>query len=61
MVSSCLMNNYDTKNYLSFNHPHQKKLEKFLKSLLKIKFKKINYGIDGCSAPQYCFKIKRYK
>ena len=40
MLSSCLMNNYSIKDYLNFNHPHQKKLERFLKSFL-IKIKKL--------------------
>ena len=58
MITSCIMNNYNTKNYLEFNHPHQIKIreifEKFSGNKINIK----NYGIDGCSAPQYSFKIK---
>ena len=36
----------------------KKALEKFFQFLQKIIFQKKNYGIDGCSAPQYAFKIK---
>ena len=58
MVSSCLMNNYDTKNYLSFSHPHQETIRKTFEKFIGNKIKKNQYGIDGCSAPQYCFKIE---
>lgn len=58
MLTSCKMNDFKIKNYLSFDHPHQVKIrdvfEKFSGEKLKIK----NFGIDGCSAPQYSFKIK---
>ena len=58
MISSCLVNNYNTKNYLDFNHPHQIKIREIFEKFSQIKISKENYGIDGCSAPQYSFKIK---
>ena len=57
MISSCIINNYDTKNYLKFDHPHQIKIREVFKKFSEKKIKKVNYGIDGCSAPQYSFKI----
>ena len=58
MISSCLINKHNTNNYLNFNHPHQIRIrnvfEKFINKKIKIK----DFGIDGCSAPQYSFKIK---
>ena len=56
MITSCIMKNYEIKNYLNFDYPHQIEIRKYLKNFLK-KIKKINYGVDGCSAPQYSFKI----
>ena len=58
MLTTCLANNYNDKNYLDFNHPHQKSIRKIFEKFNNKKIKKNNYGIDGCSAPQYSFKIK---
>tara|TARA_A100001011_G_scaffold400637_1_gene517032 strand:- start:2456 stop:3448 length:993 start_codon:yes stop_codon:yes gene_type:complete len=58
MLTTCLANNYNEKNYLDFNHPHQKSIRKIFEKFNNKKIKKNNYGIDGCSAPQYSFKIK---
>jgi len=58
MLSSCLMNNYSIKDYLNFNHPHQIKIREIFEKFSETKFKKINFGIDGCSAPQYSFKLE---
>jgi len=59
MLTSCIVNNFPIKNYLDFNHPHQinirKVFSKFTEDSIPIK----NYGIDGCSAPQYAFTIKK--
>ncbi len=58
MITSCLVNNYNIKNYLNFDHPHQVKIRTVFEKFIKKKISKNNYGIDGCSAPQYSFKIK---
>ena len=58
MITSCLKNSYDIKNYLDFNHPHQKNIRKIFNKFSNTKITKKNSGIDGCSAPQYAFKIK---
>ena len=39
----------ETTNYISYNHPVQKEIFKYLKRLMGKD--KIPYGIDGCSAP----------
>ncbi len=57
MISTCLMKNYKTKNYLKLDHPHQKNIRKIFEKFSGKKIQKKNYGIDGCSAPQYSFKI----
>ena len=57
MVSSCLLNKYNTNNYLSFKHPHQIKIRKIFEKFSETKIKPLSYGIDGCSAPQYSFRI----
>ncbi len=58
MLSSCIANRYNTKKYLNFNHKHQSSIRKIFEKFTKTKINKNNYGIDGCSAPQYCFMIK---
>ena len=58
MITSCLINNYNLNSYLAFEHPHQKKIRKIFEKFSNTKIKKENYGIDGCSAPQYSFQIK---
>ncbi len=58
MLSSCLAHNYPIKNYLSFDHPHQKNIREIFTIFTEKKILQKNYGIDGCSAPQYAFKIK---
>ncbi len=57
MITSCLMNNYSKKNYLDFNHPHQIQIRKVFEIFANTKITSANFGIDGCSAPQYSFKI----
>ena len=57
MISSCLVKNYSTNNYLDFNHPHQQKIRNVFENFSNTKILKKNYGIDGCSAPQYAFKM----
>ncbi len=58
MITSCIVNNLDTKNYLSFKHPHQKRIRKVFERFSGKKIIKKNYAVDGCSAPQYSFQIK---
>ena len=56
MISSCLMHNYNLSSYLEFDHPHQINIRKIFEKFSE-KNKQKNYGIDGCSAPQYSFRI----
>ena len=58
MLTSCIANNYSIKNYVDFNHPHQKNIRKIFTKFMESKISRQNYGIDGCSAPQYAFTIK---
>ena len=58
MLSSCIINKYSIKNYVDFDHPHQKKIRSVFSKFTENKIMKKDYGIDGCSAPQYGFKIK---
>ena len=57
MLSCCLVNNYPIDNYLEFDHPHQNNIRNIFNKFTESKIIKKNYGIDGCSAPQYAFKI----
>ncbi len=58
MITSCIINNYSTKNYLKLNHPHQLNIRRIFEKFSNNKISIKNYGIDGCSAPQYSFKMK---
>ena len=57
MITSCKMNKYNIHEYLDFHHPHQKEIRKIFEKFSNKKITKKNYGVDGCSAPQYSFKI----
>lgn len=57
MLTTCLFNKFSTENYLDFNHPHQLAIRRVFESFSNKKIKQKNFGIDGCSAPQYSFRI----
>ena len=59
MLTSCIVNDFPIKNYLDFNHPHQKNIREVFAKFTEHKISKKNYGIDGCSAPQYAFTIEK--
>ena len=58
MLTSCLVNNHSITNYLNYNHVHQKNIRKIFNKFTETKLSKKNFSLDGCSAPQYSFKIK---
>ena len=58
MLTSCLINNQSITNYLDYNHVHQKNIRKIFNKFTESKLSKKNFSLDGCSAPQYSFKIK---
>ena len=58
MLTSCLVNNQSINNYLDYNHTHQKNIRKVFNKFTEAKLSKKNFSLDGCSAPQYSFKIK---
>ena len=58
MLTSCLVNNHSITNYLNYNHAHQKNIRKIFNKFTETKLSKKNLSLDGCSAPQYSFKIK---
>ena len=59
MLTSCIVNNFPIKNYVDFDHPHQKNIRKVFSKFTEDVISKKNYGIDGCSAPQYSFTIEK--
>ena len=59
MLTSCIVNNFPIKNYVDFDHPHQKNIRKVFSKFTEDTISKKNYGIDGCSAPQYAFTIEK--
>ena len=58
MISGCKASNLNIGNYLNINHPYQKKIRQCLEYFTECKIKKIQKGIDGCSAPQYSFPLE---
>ena len=58
MLTSCLVNNQSIKDYLDYNHIHQKNIRKIFNKFTETKLLNKNFSLDGCSAPQYSFKIK---
>ena len=58
MISGCLAEGIDIKDYTEMNHPYQVKIRKYLEYFTESKIKKIQKGVDGCSAPQYAFPLK---
>ncbi len=58
MLTSCLVNNHSITNYLDYNHAHQKNIRVIFNKFTESKLSKKNFSLDGCSAPQYSFKIK---
>ena len=58
MLTSCLANSHSIEDYLSYNHTHQKNIRKIFNKFTETKLSKKNFSLDGCSAPQYSFKIK---
>ena len=58
MLTSCLVNNRSITNYLDYDHIHQKNIRKVFNKFTESKILKKNFSLDGCSAPQYSFKIK---
>ena len=58
-IDSCIVNNFPIKNYVDFEHPHQINIRKVFSKFTEDNISKKNYGIDGCSAPQYAFTIKK--
>ena len=58
MISGCLVNKFEIKDYIGINHPYQKLIRDCLEIFTEKKINKIQYGVDGCSAPQYAFPLK---
>lgn len=46
-----------TKNYVSFSHPVQQKINEAIAKLCHIKLSDISFGIDGCSIPAPCLPL----
>jgi len=57
MISGCMANKMNIKNYINLDHPYQKLIRNVLESFMELKIKKKSIGIDGCGAPQYAFPL----
>lgn len=59
MLAVCRANGHDTKNYLDFDHPHQKEIKKTVAKFCNYDEKDIEIARDGCLAPVHA--IPYYK
>lgn len=59
MLAICLMNNWDIKTYLEYNHPLQVEIRKHLTILTGLDADKFEWGIDGCGIPTYKFPLDK--
>ena len=57
MLTACKLNKFPIDNYLDFDHPHQINIRSVFAKFTEEEILKKNYGVDGCSAPQYSFKM----
>jgi len=57
MLSGCLANKMEYKNYLDFNHPYQQLIRNSLEYFTNSTIQKKSMATDGCNAPQYAFSI----
>ena len=58
MISGCKADDLKVGSYIDLNHPYQRKIKKCLEYFSECKIKKIQEGVDGCSAPQYAFPLE---
>ena len=55
MLTTCVNNNWSTKDYLSINHPLQKKIIETIEDLCEEKITKSS--VDGCGAPLHAISL----
>ena len=58
MISTSKFKGYNLSNYTNFNHPIQKEILNILENFTESKISNKYKAVDGCSAPQYAFKIE---
>ena len=59
MLGACLLNGWDIKTYLDYNHPLQGEIRKHLGILIGLDIDSLNWGIDGCGIPTYSFPLDK--
>ncbi|MBD1147377.1 asparaginase [Pelagibacterales bacterium SAG-MED31] len=57
MLTACKLNKFSINDYLEFDHPHQVNIRSIFSKFTEAKVLTKNFSVDGCSAPQYSFKI----
>ena len=58
MITTCMISEMDINKYLEMNHPHQKIIRNYLEYFTEEKISNYQKAVDGCSAPQYAFRLK---
>ncbi len=59
LLAACLLNGWDIKTYLDYNHPLQKEIRKHLGKIIGLDIDLCKWGIDGCGIPTYAFSLDK--
>lgn len=59
MLAVCVVNNWEIKNYLDFNHPLQIEITKIIAEFCNYPEKELELGRDGCSAPVHALPFTK--
>ncbi|RYY00004.1 asparaginase, partial [bacterium] len=59
MLGACLLNGWDIKTYMDYNHPLQKEVRKHLGIITGVNIDSLNWGTDGCGLPTYSLPLDK--
>jgi L-asparaginase II len=57
-LASCVYHGWDVRDYLNPRHPLHRKILQYISDLCEYPARKIEIGIDGCSAPNFALPLK---
>lgn len=60
MLCTCLQMGFSTQNYVHVNHPVQLFVKQVIEKLSEYKIPQQDYGIDGCSLPNWSLQLKNF-
>lgn len=59
MIAACILNGFQTNNYLESSHPHQVAILNIIAEFCEIDPKQISLATDGCGVPTYHLSLKQ--